>query len=94
MQSVELVKFAPAEVATARELTPIYAVNPNWASMSNEHFTDLGNAKRFVRLCGADLRYCAAWGRWLVWDGRRWSVDDQRRNSERGLLQTCFQDRE
>ena len=38
--------------------------------------TDLGNARRMVRLHGADLRYCGAWKRWLIWGGTRWSVDD------------------
>ena len=44
---------------------------------SNEpsHLTDLGNAERLVKLHGKDLRYCAQTGVWLVWDGRRWAVD-------------------
>jgi P4 family phage/plasmid primase-like protien len=42
-----------------------------------EHkFTDLGNAHRFVRDHGADVRYCWPWRRWLVWNGRYWSRDD------------------
>jgi len=46
--------------------------------------TDLGNAERLVARHGHDLRYCHAWNRWLVWDGRRWAVDksgDARRRS-------------
>lgn len=39
-------------------------------------FTDTGNAERLVRKFGADLRYCHPWGKWLVWDGRRWVLDD------------------
>jgi putative DNA primase/helicase len=39
------------------------------------HLTDAGNAKRLVRSYGADLRYCHPWGKWLVWDGRRWLQD-------------------
>ncbi|MDI6709471.1 MAG: phage/plasmid primase, P4 family [Bacillota bacterium] len=38
--------------------------------------TDLGNACRLVRQHGRDLRYCAVWKKWLVWDGRRWARDD------------------
>jgi putative DNA primase/helicase len=38
--------------------------------------TDLGNAERFVHDHGADLRYCAAFGQWLSWDGRRWLLDE------------------
>ncbi len=41
-----------------------------------EHFTDLGNARRLVRLHGRDLRYCYPWTKWLVWDGLRWAIDD------------------
>ena len=37
--------------------------------------TELGNAERLVAWHGADLRYCHPWGKWLVWDGRRWEVD-------------------
>lgn len=38
--------------------------------------TDLGNAERLVKQHGVDLRYCPAWGRFLIWDGRRFRVDD------------------
>ncbi len=40
------------------------------------HCTDLGNAQRLVRLHGQDLHYCYAWGKWLIWDGIRWVVDE------------------
>lgn len=39
------------------------------------HLTDWGNAQRLVRLHGQDMRYCHLWGKWLIWDGRRWAVD-------------------
>lgn len=41
-----------------------------------ENLTDLGNAKRFVRLHGEDIRYCVQWNCWLIWDGARWKKDD------------------
>ncbi len=41
-----------------------------------EHCTDLGNARRLVARHGQDLRYCAALGGWLVWDGKRWALDE------------------
>ena len=37
--------------------------------------TDYGNAERLVARHGKDLRYCYAWGKWLVWDDRRWALD-------------------
>lgn len=38
--------------------------------------TDLGNAERFIAQHGADVRYMPAWKSWLVWDGKRWKVDE------------------
>jgi putative DNA primase/helicase len=40
------------------------------------HRTDWGNAQRLVREHGAHLRYCFSWGKWLVWDGNRWKLDE------------------
>jgi putative DNA primase/helicase len=42
------------------------------------HLTDLGNAKMLVARHGQNVRYVPLWGKWLVWDGRRWAVDDTR----------------
>ena len=38
--------------------------------------TDLGNAERFVRRHGEDVRFCYQWRRWLVWTGIRWERDE------------------
>lgn len=52
-----------------------------WLSADEEqlgeafHLTDAGNAQRFARQHGADVRYCYAWSCWLIWDGRRWARD-------------------
>jgi putative DNA primase/helicase len=35
---------------------------------------DSGNAQRIVDTNGEDIRFCEAWDKWLVWDGRRWEV--------------------
>lgn len=37
--------------------------------------TDVGNAKRLVRVHGENLRYCHQLKKWLVYDGRRWQED-------------------
>ena len=37
--------------------------------------TDSGNGERILKLCGADIRFCPAFKKWLLWDGRRWKVD-------------------
>jgi hypothetical protein len=39
--------------------------------------TDLGNARRLVRLYGEDLRYCTPRKNWLVWNGTRWEWDQK-----------------
>lgn len=39
--------------------------------------TDTGNAERLRDRHGADLRYCHPWGRWLVYDGASFRVDDR-----------------
>jgi len=38
--------------------------------------TDLGNAERLVHRHGYNFRYVPPWGRDLVFDGKRWKMDD------------------
>jgi putative DNA primase/helicase len=52
------------------------AVNAGPPDLIPFQFADTGNADRLVALHGADLRYCFAFRKWLVWDGRRWTVDE------------------
>lgn len=40
------------------------------------HFADTGNADRLVTMHGADLHYCFSFRKWLLWDARRWTIDD------------------
>ncbi len=44
-------------------------------SMEEEHFTDLGNARRFVRLWQPEVRYIATWQKWVTWTGTAWQID-------------------
>ncbi len=39
--------------------------------------TDLGNAERLAQRYGDNIRYVAEWGRFLVWDGKRWVMDSE-----------------
>ncbi len=39
-------------------------------------YSDLFNAKMMIGEYGSKIRFCAAWKRWLIWDGRRWRGDD------------------
>lgn len=45
--------------------------------LADFQWTDAGNAERLLHLHGDDLRYCHAWNKWLIWDGRRWKIDDR-----------------
>jgi P4 family phage/plasmid primase-like protien len=38
--------------------------------------TDVGNGERIALLFADEVRYCVEMKRWLVWDGRRWAVDE------------------
>lgn len=54
----------------------IYTVDdPLLIDDKTETQTDLGNALRFSRLCKHKVIYCAEFGSWLIWDGRRWAID-------------------
>ena len=39
-------------------------------------FTDATNAMRLMQEQGRDIRYNAAWKKWLVWSGTRWETDE------------------
>ena len=39
-------------------------------------FNDCGNAERLIKLHGDNLLFCHAFRKWLVWDGRRWAIDE------------------
>lgn len=39
-----------------------------------ENDTDLTNAKWFILEHGLDVKYCTDFGKWLKWDGKRWTI--------------------
>jgi putative DNA primase/helicase len=39
-------------------------------------YSDVSNAEALVAAHGQNLRYCYAWGRWLIWSGTHWRIDD------------------
>jgi putative DNA primase/helicase len=39
-------------------------------------FTDSTNAMRLVKENGRDIRYNAAWKKWVVWNGKYWEMDE------------------
>jgi putative DNA primase/helicase len=42
----------------------------------NIQFTDATNAQRLYREHGKDIRYNAAWKKWVVWNGSHWEIDE------------------
>jgi P4 family phage/plasmid primase-like protien len=43
--------------------------------VKQEMLTDLGNARRLVRLHGADIRYVHSWRKWVAWENCHWQKD-------------------
>lgn len=68
-----------AELLTLVETSPAAATDAAAQADSNDEparATDLGNARRLVRLYGDRIRYVHTWGAWLVWNGARWVKDE------------------
>ncbi len=79
LEADEVAKIAAsvARYEPASEVVSI-SVNGHGNARPPERFnlTDLGNAARLIAHHGQDLRYCYPWGVWLIWDSRRWAVDE------------------
>ncbi|MGO9390978.1 phage/plasmid primase, P4 family [Rhodoblastus sp.] len=62
-----------------RVRTPVPAVNsknePGVFDECSIEYSDDDLALRFADRHAKDLRYVAAWNRWLLWDGKRWHTD-------------------
>ena len=48
-------------------------------------FTDTTNAERLNKEFGNEIRYNAAWKKWIVFNGQRWVIDDGALIHEKGL---------
>lgn len=46
---------------------------------------DIANGRRLIRKHGVDMRFCHPWDKWLVWDGKRWKIDDTASVERRAL---------
>ena len=42
-------------------------------------FSDDDLALRFARAHAETVRYVDVWGKWYIWDGERWAIDDTRK---------------
>lgn len=79
--AIEDLDLAEVQIALGHEDVPpeASATSETVSRPGRRPCTDLGNAERLMDRFGADLRYAALLGDWLVWDGRRWAVDSARR---------------
>ncbi len=77
-EQVEPDNRAPEHVDTVEEQTasPTQFGRADNATLAKLNCTDLGNAERLVRRHGVNLRFCHPWNKWLVWDGKRWRIDN------------------
>ncbi|MCS7470886.1 phage/plasmid primase, P4 family [Stieleria sp. ICT_E10.1] len=73
-QSNSIIHSGPAHEST-NELNSAGHPRSSWLLDESER-TDNSLATRFIDDCGNDLRYVPRWRKWLIWDGRRWIIDD------------------
>ena len=66
----------PASAAGCGATNAAPAGNVAGEDPEREDLTDLGNARRLVRLYGQDLRHVTGWG-WLRWTGQRWQRNEK-----------------
>lgn len=76
LDEVEIEKLIGSAVERRSQLTPEQDAP---SVLVVEGRTDAANARRLIARHGLDVRWCDPWSKWLVWDGRRWAVDDERR---------------
>lgn len=65
---------------TLRETVGELVINKmrSWLNLrdsTNFAMNDMGNAQRFLNMHGEDVRFCAGIDQWMVWDGKRWMID-------------------
>jgi putative DNA primase/helicase len=84
-----------ADIATLMEQASASATggsgnHPSGPNLLGFLYNDHGNACRLIALSGEDLLFCHAFKKWLVWDGKRWAVDDtdqSRRLAKQAMLE-------
>jgi len=65
--------FDPEEESPDEPLEPNSALTISRnLQKTDEHF-----AEEFIHLHGGDVLWCQIWGKWLIWDGWSWKVDNR-----------------
>jgi putative DNA primase/helicase len=85
-QVKRIAQFFANKPAGSSYATPQPEGAPPAAQPSLFNHTDYGNAERMAKDHGEEIRYCHPWKRWLVWDGRRWCLDDSGEVQRRAKL--------
>ena len=90
----EQIEVEDDALAILRSHAPANTPEPEKPNLLSYLNNDHGNAERLIALLGKDLRYCHPFRKWLVWDGKRWAVDqtDQARKlAKRAMLELMRQ---
>jgi putative DNA primase/helicase len=66
----------PPPVEDGPQIPPDDDDGPGQVEHDEFRFTDQGNGKLMATLHGHRIRYCYPWNKWLVWDWKRWRIDD------------------
>ena len=69
----ETLRENPARIREIEKQAPTL---PAEVELVGYALTELGNARRFVRDHLRNVRHVHQWTKWLVWDGKRWAVDE------------------
>src|SRR5262245_47428259 len=72
---MEEAKELTLQGSRGRRSTAVVPINPPGGEPVE--LTDIGNAHRFARQHGEDVRYCTRWKSWMCFDGQRWREDDR-----------------
>lgn len=70
--------------------SPIDGQGGNLFELDGTNYTDLGNSSMFAVHEVERVRYCELFKKWLIWDGKRWRVDQQKEilTVAKGFLRT------
>jgi P4 family phage/plasmid primase-like protien len=71
-----LVDDRPARRKRQRDGAKPKAAEPTRPANEPAFLTERGNAERLVARHRGDIRYCPQLDKWLVWNGKRWIIDD------------------
>jgi putative DNA primase/helicase len=73
-------KYKPGQatkaVTDSAKQEPSVSVDEETGEILSFPLTDAGNAERMAHMFGKDLKYCAQWGKWLVWNGWKWEISN------------------